>query len=175
MLDTIECFNCIQSIKNMQLSGIDFVRGLGIVENRLVLSFAADLDKIDIEVETNFRIRNDEKHFLSYNDLYLDTKRREMSVKRFRSQTNIEKSYLCSQLELINKELKGLKPRKVVLKEYGDIYIVFGNGIVVEIFNDTHLEDATLYRIVHRNGSFSECYECLIKDNELVYKSEKLL
>ena len=92
-----------------------------------------------------------------------------MSVKRFRSQTNIEKSYLCSQLELINKELKGLKPRKVVLKEYGDIYIVFGKRVVVEIFNDTHLEDAVLYRIVHTNGSFSESYECLIKNNEVVY------
>ena len=103
-------------LKNMKIYKIDFVRGLGIVEDRFELSFIGNNEKIIIEIETNFRIRNKEEVLLSFNDLYLDNNRKEMSVKKYRSQANIEKSYLQRQLEFINSILVNAKPKSVNLK-----------------------------------------------------------
>ena len=56
-------------LKNMKITKINFVRGLGIVEDRFVLSFVGDDEEIIIEIETNFRIRNHDEILLSFNDL----------------------------------------------------------------------------------------------------------
>lgn len=56
-------------LKNMKITKINFVRGLGIVEDRFVLSFVGDDEEISIEIETNFRIRNHDEFLLSFNDL----------------------------------------------------------------------------------------------------------
>lgn len=60
----------------MKITKINFVRGLGIVEDRFELSFVGDNEKISIEIETNFRIRNQNEVLLSFNDLYLDINRK---------------------------------------------------------------------------------------------------
>ncbi|MDE5867985.1 MAG: hypothetical protein K2H02_03480, partial [Anaeroplasmataceae bacterium] len=139
-------------LKKMKISKIGFVRGLGIVEDRFELSFEFENERIDFEIETNFRVRNRNNVLLSFNDLYLDYTRKEMSVRKYRSQTNIEKSYLYKQLELLNTILKDAKPKKVITKSYGDVNILFAkDGIVLEILNDTHLENASLYRIIYKN------------------------
>ena len=130
-------------LKNTKINKVNFVRGLGIVEDRFELSFQGDNEEIIIEIETNFRIRNQKEVLLSFNDLYLDNNRKEMSVKKYRSQVNIEKSYLHKQLEFINSILTNAKLKSVTYKSYGDLYIAFyRKGIVLEILNDTHLEDA---------------------------------
>ena len=69
-------------LKNMKITKIDFVRGLGIVDDRFELLFVGDNEEIKIEIETNFRIRNHNEILLSFNDLYLDCNRKEMSVKK---------------------------------------------------------------------------------------------
>lgn len=159
-------------LKNMKINKINFVRGLGIVEDRFELFFIGDNEKIIIEIETNFRIRNKEEVLLSFNDLYLDNNRKEMSVKKYRSQANIEKSYLHKQLECINSILENAKPKSVILKSYGDLYITFyRKGIVLEILNDTHLEDACLYRIICKSDKINYAYECCVQNNELVFKN----
>lgn len=158
-------------LKNMKLSKISFVRGFGIIEHYFVLSFVSNNEELDIEIETNFRIRNAEEVLLNFNDLYLDFERKEMSVRKYRSQLNIEKSYLYKQLEYIGKTLDGSKVRNIIVKRYGDIYIFFKRGIVIEIFNDTHLENAALYRIIYKKGTIKEVYECQIENNVLSLKS----
>lgn len=159
-------------LKNMKIYKIDFVRGLGIVEDRFELSFIGNNEKIIIEIETNFRIRNKEEVFLSFNDLYLDNNRKEMSVKKYRSQANIEKSYLHRQLEFINSILVNAKPKSVNIKSYGDLYISFyRKGIVLEILNDTHLEDACLYRIIYKSDKINYVYEYCVQNNKLVFKN----
>ncbi len=159
-------------LKKMKITKIDFVRGLGIVEDRFELSFVGDNGEIKIEIETNFRIRNHNEVLLSFNDLYLDCNRKEMSVKKYRSQTNIEKSYLHKQLELINAMLVDAKPRSVTSKTYGDLYISFyRKGIVLEIFNDTHLENACLYRLICKSDEVNYAYECCVQNNRLVFKN----
>ena len=45
------------------------------------LYFKGDNEKINIEIETNFKIRNQNEVLLSFNDLYLDINRKKMSVK----------------------------------------------------------------------------------------------
>ena len=91
----------------MKITKVNFVRGLGIVEDRFELLFVGDNEEIKIEIETNFRIRNHSEILLSFNDLYLDYNRKEMSVKKYRSQINIEKSYLYNQLEVVNAIILG--------------------------------------------------------------------
>ncbi|MDE5856344.1 MAG: hypothetical protein K2H06_04760 [Anaeroplasmataceae bacterium] len=156
--------------KKMKFSKIDFVRGLGIVEDRFELLFEFENERINFEIETNFRVRNRNNVLLSFNDLYLDYNRKEMSVRKYRSQTNIEKSYLHKQLELLNTILKDAKPKKIITKSYGDVNISFAkDGIVLEILNDTHLENASLYRIKYKNAEIIYTYECNIKNNQLVF------
>ena len=157
-------------LKKMRITKINFVRGLGIVEDRFELSFEGDNREIIIEIETNFRIRNQSEVFLSFNDLYLDSNRKEMSVKKYRSQTNIEKTYLHKQLEFINKILVNAKPKSVTSKSYGDLYISFyRKGIVLEILNDTHLENACLYRTICKSNKVNYAYECCVQNNKLVF------
>ena len=159
-------------LKNMKINKINFVRGLGIVEDRFELFFIGNNEEIIIEIETNFRVRNKEEVLLSFNDLYLDNDRKEMSVKKYRSQANIEKSYLHKQLEFINSILINAKPKSVTLKSYGDLYITFyRKGIVLEILNDTHLEDACLYRVIYKSEKVNYAYECCVQNNKLVYKN----
>lgn len=159
-------------LKNVKITKINFVRGLGIVEDRFELSFVGDNEEIIIEIETNFRIRNQKEVLLSFNDLYLDNNRKEMSVKKYRSQANIEKSYLHKQLELINAILENAKPKSVTSKSYGDLYITFyRKGIVLEILNDTHLEDACLYRIICKSNRINYAYECCVQNNKLVFNN----
>ena len=159
-------------LKNMKINKINFVRGLGIVEDRFELFFIGDNEEIIIEIETNFRIRNKEEVLLSFNDLYLDNNRKEMSVKKYRSQTNIEKSYLHKQLECINSILENAKPESAILKSYGDLYITFyRKGIVLEIQNDTHLEDVCLYRIICKSDKINYTYECCVQNNKIVFKN----
>ena len=67
----------------MKINKINFVRGLGIVEDRFELFFIGNNEEIIIEIETNFSIRNKEEVLLSFNDLYLDNNRKEMSVKKY--------------------------------------------------------------------------------------------
>ncbi len=175
MKPTMKNLPYLELLKNMKLSKIDFIRGLGIIEHRFVLSFESNDEKMNIEIETNFRIRDKNKILLCFNDLYIDLKRKVMSIKKYRSQTNIEKSYLSKQLEMINCSLKGAKPKRIICKEYGDIIIAFSKkGIVFEIQNDTHVEDAVLYRILYKKGDYFDAYECLIENNSLVLKQMDL-
>ena len=162
-------------LKKMKITKVNFVRGLGIVEDRFELSFVGDNEEIKIEIETNFRIRNHSEILLSFNDLYLDYNRKEMSVKKYRSQINIEKSYLYNQLEVVNAILFNEKPRSIKFRSYGDLYISFyKKGIVLEILNDTHLENACLYRLIYKNDKVNYAYEYCIQNNKLVFKNLNL-
>lgn len=167
-------FNDKLDLKNllskMKITKINFVRGLGIIDDRFELLFEGDIEKICIEIETNFRIRNQNEVLLSFNDLYLDINRKEMSVKKYRSQTNIEKSYLHKQLEYINVILKNTKVKRITFKSYGDLYLTFSKkGIVLEILNDTHLENACLFRVFYKADIVNYSYECCIQNNKLVF------
>lgn len=97
-----------------------------------------------------------------------------MSIKKYRSQTNIEKSYLHKQLELINTILVNTMPKSVSFKSYGDLYISFyKKGIVLEILNDTHLENACLYRFICKSEKINYAYECCVQNNKLVFNKLK--
>ncbi|MFA7417318.1 MAG: hypothetical protein WCZ19_02130 [Acholeplasma sp.] len=138
------------------------------IENYFSLVFKSENETIVIEVETDFRIRNSEKILLAFNDLYIDQKGRELSVRRFRSQKDIEKTYLSVALSELNKYILNLNIINVEIKAYGDIYIFFENNLVVEIFNDTHLDDVVLYRITRENVEEIITYEVKYLNEELV-------
>lgn len=166
MKESIEKLESFKALVNMNFTKINFERGLGIIEPKFIISFGNET--LNLEIETNFRIRNSEEILLSFNDLYIDSKRKEMSIKKFRSQTTIEKSYLFQRINYINKILKNSKIYKIIVKEYGDIYLYFKNNIVMEILNDTHLEGAILFRLIHYICEKPIVYKCLIQNNNLL-------
>lgn len=57
-------------LKKMKIKKVNFIRGLGIIENRFELLFEGDNEEVCIEIETNFRIRNQNEVLISYNDLF---------------------------------------------------------------------------------------------------------
>lgn len=159
----------ILMLKDYYLLEIKFERGLGIISSMFILSFTDNRSMIQMEVDTNFRIRNSKKVLLAFNDLYLDKKRNEISTRTFRSQSGIEKTYLSVMLDETNRRLKNSKIYNISLKQYGDILIRFKNGIVMEILNDVHLEEFELYRIIYKGQDKEEVYVCRIKNNEPVF------
>lgn len=71
--------------------------------------------------------------------------------------------------------LVNAKPKRVSFKSYGDLYISFyKEGIVLEILNDTHLENACLYRLICKSDKVNCAYECCVENNELVVKNINL-
>ena len=86
--------NSVNELRGATFSAMRFVRGYGIINDRFDLSFKCKDGKVILEIETNIRIRDDESVLLAFNDLYLDKSRHEISIRRYRSQTGIEKTYL---------------------------------------------------------------------------------
>ena len=116
-----EQLNFKELLKKMKIVELNFVRGLGIVDDRFELSFIGDNGEINIEIETNFRARNCSEVLLSFNDLYLDCSRKEMSVKKYRSQANIEKSFLQKQIDALNVTLL-MQSLEILLLNHMGIY-----------------------------------------------------
>ena len=57
------------------------------------------------------------------------------------------------------KQKENEKPKSVIFKEYGDLYISFyRKGIVLEILNDIHLENVCLYRLIYKINNIN--YAC---------------
>lgn len=140
-----------EDLPNYNFHGIKFERGKGIIENRFIIIFKGEEIEIILEIQSNFRIRDEKEVLLNYNDLYVDLKRNEMSVRRFRSQIEIEKSYLTFELENVNKLLKDRHLKECKFFKYGDINLIFENGVVMEIFNDTCIADFIMARLFCKN------------------------
>ena len=152
-------------LEKMRFDDMKFVRGLGIIPDRFVLTFSDKNNKINLEIETNLRVRSNNTHFLSFNDLYLNKSRKQMSIKKYRKQNHIESTYLHESLDQTNKLLHNEMVKCVKTKEYGDVIIQFINDMVIEIFNDTHFENAVLYRLII-NNKMSNVIECCIENNK---------
>ena len=133
----------------MKFKNVEFVRGLGLIDDKFMLSFVSKVSEIRIEIATNIRIRDDKNVFLVFNDLYLDKNRYQISVRKFRSQLQIEKTYLSVALEVVNQKLLNQNIHEIEVTEFGDIYIEFNDSMIIEILVDTHLEDSMLYTIIN--------------------------
>ena len=81
-------------MKGANVTNISFVRGYGIIEDYFCLIFENSTIKYKFEIETNFRIRDKNRILLAFNDLYIDSRGKEISVRKYRSQKNIEKTLL---------------------------------------------------------------------------------
>lgn len=146
LVNDMNYINSVNELRGATFSAMRFVRGYGIINDRFDLSFKCKDGKVILEIETNIRIRDDESVLLAFNDLYLDKSRHEISIRRYRSQTGIEKTYLSKCVEQTNMLLNKQIIENIMIFYYGDIIIKFKNGILIEIFNDTHKEGAVLYR-----------------------------
>ena len=166
-MDNNKIKNFLADLVGLNVSDISFVRGYGIVEDYFVLIFENPMIRYRIEVETNFRIVDRSRVLLVFNDLYLDEYRREISVRRYRKQQNIEKTLLFQNLKLVNERLRGACVINSVVLQYGDVIISTDFGVNIEITNDTHLDDATLYRIYKTKKDDTLRKVVIVKKDEL--------
>lgn len=168
MYSIINNISFISKIFEMKFINISFERGLGIIAPRFILNFKSEKEAMDIEVESNFRIRTKDSIILCFNDLYIDLKGNELSVRRFRSQKNIEKTYLSTKLKYINNNISPSMVTKLQYNLYGDLSIKLRNGLILEGFNDTHLNDAVLYRFIHKHENTKDIYEIKVLNGDLI-------
>lgn len=115
---------------------------------------------------------------LSFNDVYLDSNRKEMSVKKYRRQANIEKSYLYKQLEFINSILVNAKPKSISFKAYGDLYITFyyfvSNGLMQnDESNKLGLEIENINEIINHRLVLNNGENEFLKKHKYIYLKEK--
>ena len=142
-----EIRNFLADLIRLSVSEIFFVRGYGIVEDYFVLIFENSMVRYRIEVETNFRIVDCSRVLLVFND--------------------IEKTLLFQNLKLVNERLHGSSVINSAVFHYGDVIIYTDSGINIEITNDTHLEDATLYRICKTTKDGALRKVVMVKNDEL--------
>lgn len=163
----------IEIIKKMEFKHIQFERGLGIIEPRFIILFSIENEELVLEVETNFRIRTSKDLILSFNDLYIDFKCKELSIRRFRNQERIEKTFLYNRIESINNQKKNSRVKKVDITQYGDLKIFLSNGLILECISDTHLNGAVLYRFIYKKDERIEISEVKIVNEKIMF--EKVL
>ncbi|MBO7369082.1 MAG: hypothetical protein J6U25_02205 [Clostridia bacterium] len=69
------------------------------------------------------------------------------------------------EIEKVNAICGGAHVACITYKTYGDLIIRLSNGVVIEIINDTHLEDAIVFNV----EDFKEKKEiCLFVENEKI-------
>jgi len=136
---------------NSIINNIFFERGYGLLPAKFIIALNGDMP-FSICVETNFRIRDEKNNLLSFDDMFLDFKQKELSIRKYRSQKNIEKSYLGRALLSINDLLKDETIKEVEIKEYGDMIIKTSNHLTLEIINDTHLNGGSIFYIMDSDG-----------------------
>ena len=110
-------------------------------------AFILNFERSNIFIETNIRIRTSTKVLLNFNDLWINEFREEIPDHSFNKMTNIEGSFLFHELNIVNLRCKGISVKNVMLKPYGDLIIKLNNSVIIEIINDTHLEDAVIFNI----------------------------
>ena len=89
------------------VTDIRFIRGLGIVPARFEIEIKDDDSNYIIEAEVNLRFIYNGKMIMCFEDLFLDEKFEEISIRKYRSQKNIEKTMLYTNIQKTNKKLVG--------------------------------------------------------------------
>ena len=74
---------------------------------------------------------------------------------------------LFQNLNLINERLKKSWVSEIKVFKYGDIVIFLDIGVNLEISNDTHMENATLYRIFKMKENNTVKKEVVVRGDEL--------
>lgn len=134
------------------ITDIRFIRGLGIVPARFEIEIKDDDSNYIIEAEVNLRFIYNGKMIMCFEDLFLDEKFEEISIKKYRSQKDIEKTLLHINIQQANKKLVGKIITKINVSNFGDVNIYFGNKFKIQFLNDTHENDSCILRIVDNNS-----------------------
>ena len=160
----------IDFLQRKKIEDITLIRGLGIIPAfiRIVVSFN-DV-KYYLETEINFRVIYGKQMILCFDDMFLNKKYNEMSVKMYRSQVDIEKSLLQINLESTRKKIIGKLIKKLKITPYGDLTFYLSSKCRLQIINDTHLNDSCIFRIRTEN----ECKEIITNNGKKFYIEETL-
>ena len=78
----------LNTLQGMTLYQLDFERGLRLIADRFIIHLVDREKEVIIEGKENFRVRDDEKMYLAFNDLYTEKSRK-------KEQINSALSLLC--------------------------------------------------------------------------------
>lgn len=146
------------------------VRGLGIVPARFELELFYDDNIYILETEVNFRVIYMNASLVCFDDLYLNKNYEEISLKKYRSQKNIENTLLFENIKKALKVIANKKIRKVKITEYGDVDIFVSRRTKIQIINDTHLNESCIFKIISKNELTT-----ILTDNAKSFKVPKVL
>lgn len=124
------------------------IRGLGIIPSRFELEILKGNIIYIIETEINFRIIYKNSLLVCFDDLFLDNNYKEISLKKYRTQEDIEKTLLFKNLNSATNKIINKKIKNILIKKYGDVEIILSNFCKIQIINDTHLFDSSILRLI---------------------------
>jgi hypothetical protein len=160
-----------EKILGLTLQDIYFQRCFGLLNNLFVLNFGRKNAEFTIHCSCFLRFVNNEKVLMTYNDLFLDKKGHEMSIKKYRSQETYEESLLSTNISFLIEALLGSFVSDVIGTNFGDLKIVFSNGIACEIINDTHEEKFELYRFFDLNDEKAIHFVISNQGNRIIFET----
>ncbi len=129
------------------IESLSFERGYGIIPARFKLLFTKGEKKYLLEIEANFRVLNNGKSILVFDDMFLDECCHEFSIEEYQKQKGIEKSLLFHALCNANNLCSNKKVYKVRVSKCGDVSILVHPKIELQIINDSHNIDDCIFRL----------------------------
>lgn len=154
-----------KTIKNIQV-----IRGLGIIPTRLEIDVCDEKEYLIIEVESNFRILDRTTCLVCFDDLYLDSKRKELTPQKFRKQNGVENTLIFFNINQNYRRIVNKKIKKIKTSSFGDVDLYLSNRVKIQIINDTHLNDSCILRIKCKDS-----FEEYIADNNKIFKMQKVV
>ncbi len=134
-------------LRESKIKDLRVIRGLGIIPTRFELEIIRENIIYIVETEINFRIIYKNSLLACFDDLFLDSNYKEISLKKYRSQKDMENTLLFKNLHLAINKIANKKIKNVRIKEYGDVDIIISNFCKIQIINDTHLFDSSILRL----------------------------
>lgn len=138
-------------LSNAKVVDLRFVRGLQIVPARFEIDVDCNGNIYTLEAEVNFRVLYKNKMLVCFQDLFLEKNYTEMSIKKYRSQKNIEKTLLYNNIQTVMRKIINRRIRKVHFFPYGDVIVYISRQSQLHFINDTHENDSCVFRIVSKS------------------------
>ena len=110
--------------QELYIERFEFERGYGLIDDVFYLTVSNAKVKIILSIGTNLRFYSTSNVLLCcYWDLFVDTKGRPISRKRYQSQRHIELTLLNKEIMEIEKTIIGKRIKRFRINEQGDLII----------------------------------------------------
>lgn len=166
--------NTLFKEKEFRFNKLEFERELGIVDDAFYLTLETDGGPVVIKIVTNLRCVRHGRVVLRYHDLFINAAGKKISKSEYRSQKEIKKTALQTNLDLVN-DLFSKKPVKAIaFSQYGDLRISLSNTefIIANDNLDISKSGRRLYEVLFLN--FVEPFGIIVSEHKRMAKVIKV-